>query len=173
MFKYAVHSRWSNFGKKYSEDLAAAQPSRDSVRDRAGTRTTTSTLSISMVMVWLPRIFCLSPSSLSMARATTAQKARQNNLQKAQNSHKVTVEEVPDEGDLSQSTSELENDFLHDHDHFHFEPDDDDNWDLNLGIELPDLDCDNISEEQQETDLDKEIVLTPEITEEGELDAFS
>ncbi|KAJ7780079.1 hypothetical protein DFH07DRAFT_765386 [Mycena maculata] len=48
-------------------------------------------------MAWLPRIFCLSPSSLSVARATKAQKARQNNLQKARNSHKVTVEEVPDE----------------------------------------------------------------------------
>ncbi|KAJ7752453.1 hypothetical protein DFH07DRAFT_774392 [Mycena maculata] len=43
----------------------------------------------SIVMAWLPRIFCLSPSSLSMAGATKAQKARQNNLHKARNSIKL------------------------------------------------------------------------------------
>ncbi|KAJ7773743.1 hypothetical protein DFH07DRAFT_767684 [Mycena maculata] len=44
MFKYAFHSRWSNFREKCSEDLAEAQPPRDSLRDRAGTQTATSTL---------------------------------------------------------------------------------------------------------------------------------
>ncbi|KAJ7350929.1 hypothetical protein DFH08DRAFT_806902 [Mycena albidolilacea] len=54
-----------------------------------------------------------------MAKATKSHKARQNNLQKAQNSLKATVEEVPDEGDT----------------------DNEDNWDLDLGNELPDMDC--------------------------------
>ncbi|KAJ7498371.1 hypothetical protein B0H11DRAFT_2381653 [Mycena galericulata] len=69
--------------------------------------------------------------------------------------------------------SEPENDIPHDHDHLHSATDNDDNWELNLGDELPDLDCDNISEELQETDLDEEIVLAPKITEESELDEFS
>ncbi|KAF7330951.1 hypothetical protein MVEN_02435000 [Mycena venus] len=110
-----------------------------------------------------------------MARGTKALKARQKNLQKARNSQKATVEEVPDEGDSEHLTLDSENESLHGNhnDHFHSAADNEDNWDLNLGNELPDVDCDDILEEDQEPDLDEEIVVAPEITEETELDAFS
>ncbi|KAJ7478816.1 hypothetical protein B0H11DRAFT_2233962 [Mycena galericulata] len=111
-----------------------------------------------------------------MARGTKAQKARQNNLQIARNSLKVTVEEVPDEGNIPHQTSESENNSLHNddcNDHFHSAADNDDSWDLDLSNKLPDVDCDDIPEGTQEPDLDEEIVVAPEITEESELDAFS
>lgn len=113
-----------------------------------------------------------SSSSLSMPRNTRAYKGRQSNLEKARNSQKVTMEEVPDEDDILHSISESENEVLHS---IHLDPaeDSDDNWELNLGNELPDIDCDNIPEGPEEPDLDEEIVAAPEITEESELDAFS
>ncbi|KAF8144988.1 hypothetical protein K438DRAFT_1872794 [Mycena galopus ATCC 62051] len=113
-----------------------------------------------------------------MPKMSKAQKARQNNLQKARDTHKATVEEVPDEGDIAQQTSDSEYDTLHTN-HFNdpFYPESDslneDNWDLDLGNELPDIDCDNISDGPQELDLDEEIVVAPEITEETALDEFS
>ncbi|KAJ7795402.1 hypothetical protein B0H14DRAFT_3888225 [Mycena olivaceomarginata] len=111
-----------------------------------------------------------------MARATKSRKARQNNLQKARNSQKATVEEVPDEGDSEHLTSDSDNNSLHNdyfHNHSHSAVDNEDSWDLDLGNELPDMDCDDILEAEQEPDLDEEIVVAPEITEEKELDAFS
>ncbi|KAJ7214615.1 hypothetical protein C8J57DRAFT_1255725 [Mycena rebaudengoi] len=107
---------------------------------------------------------------------TKANKARQNNLQKAQHSLKVTVEEVADKGDIVHPSSDSENDALHSdhcHNHFHSAADNDDSWDLNLGNELPDVECDDIPVWPAEPDLDEEIVMAPEITEEKELDAFS
>ncbi|KAJ7937600.1 hypothetical protein B0H13DRAFT_1852572 [Mycena leptocephala] len=92
-----------------------------------------------------------------------ANKARQNNLQKARNLLKVTVEEVPDEGDIVHQSSDSESDSLHS----------DNSWDLDLGNELPDVDCDDIPVGLPDPDLDQEIVVAPEITEEKELDAFS
>jgi hypothetical protein len=86
------------------------------------------------------------------------------------------VEEVPDEGDSEHLTSDSDNNSLHDdyfHDHSHSAADNEDSWDLDLGNELPDMDCDDILEAEQEPDLDEEIVVAPEITEEKELDAFS
>jgi hypothetical protein len=85
------------------------------------------------------------------------------------------VEEVPDEGDSEHLTSDSNNNSLHNdyfHDHSHSAANNEDSWDLDLGNELPDMDCDDILEEQ-EPDLDEEIVVAPEITEEKELDAFS
>ncbi|KAJ7463071.1 hypothetical protein B0H11DRAFT_1923008 [Mycena galericulata] len=98
-----------------------------------------------------------------MARGTKAQKARQNNLQKARNSLKVTVEEVPDEGNIPHQTSESENNSLHNddcNDHFHSAADNDDSWDLDLSNKLPDVDCDDIPEGTQEPDLDEEIFFS-------------
>ncbi|KAJ7795489.1 hypothetical protein B0H14DRAFT_3554064 [Mycena olivaceomarginata] len=114
-------------------------------------------------------LLCSSPhpsAAIDMPKASKAGRARQNNLQKAR---KATVEDVPDEDDIRQTS---ENNTKHDfHDHFHSELDDDDNWDFNLGNELPDLDCEDISE--QELDLDEEIIVAPEITDKTELEAFS
>ncbi|KAJ7705851.1 hypothetical protein B0H14DRAFT_2647194 [Mycena olivaceomarginata] len=73
-------------------------------------------------------------------------------------------------------TSDSENNSLHSnylHDHYHSAADNEDSWDLDIGNELPDMDCDDILEAEQEPDLDKEIVVAPEITAEKELDAFS
>jgi len=115
---------------------------------------------------------------LNMPKGSKALKARQNNLHKARNSQKATVEEVPDEGNNTHLTSEYQNNALHS-DHFHddFHPESeanyDDNWDLDLGNDLPDIDCDNIPEGPQEPDLDEEIIVAPEITEEIALDEFS
>ncbi|KAF8211186.1 hypothetical protein K438DRAFT_1806851 [Mycena galopus ATCC 62051] len=138
--------------------------------------------------MWCPHGLCMAlctlcsplhPSSVAnMPKMSKAQKARQNNLQKARDTHKATVEEVPDEGDIAQQTSDSEYDTLHTN-HFNdpFYPESDspneDNWDLDLGNELPDIDCDNISDGPQELDLDEEIVVAPEITEETALDEFS
>ncbi|KAF8197749.1 hypothetical protein K438DRAFT_2016496 [Mycena galopus ATCC 62051] len=113
-----------------------------------------------------------------MPKMSKAQKARQNNLQKARDSHKATVEEVPDEGDIVQQTLDNEYATLHSN-HFNepfypeSDPPNDDNWDLDLGNELPDIDCNNISDGPQEPDQDEEIVVAPEITEETALDEFS
>ncbi|KAJ7237080.1 hypothetical protein C8J57DRAFT_1529611 [Mycena rebaudengoi] len=122
-------------------------------------------------------ILCSLLHSSSMAR-TKAQKARQNNLQKARNSLKVTVdsEEVSEEGDIGHLNLDSENSLLHSdrfNNHYQSAADNDDSWDLNLGHELPDVDCDDLPEGPQEPDLDEEIVVAPEITEEKELDAFS
>ncbi|KAJ7869644.1 hypothetical protein B0H13DRAFT_2557516 [Mycena leptocephala] len=111
-----------------------------------------------------------------MPRGSKARKARQNNLLKARSSLKTTVEEVPDEGDIEHLSSDSDNNSLHsDHfnDHPHSTEDSNESWDFNLGNELPDVDCDDIPEDSQEPDLDEEVVVAPEITEENELDAFS
>ena len=116
-----------------------------------------------------------------MPKGSKALKARQNNLQKARHSRRASVEEVPDEadeGNIAHLTSEHQNNALHS-DHFHdqmhpeSEVSNDDNWELNLGNELPDIDCYNIPEGPEEPDLDEEIVVAPEITEETALDEFS
>jgi hypothetical protein len=48
--------------------------------------------------------------------------------------------------------------------------DNEDSWDFDLGNELAYMDCDEILEAEQEPDLDEEIVVAPEITEEKELE---
>ncbi|KAJ6476600.1 hypothetical protein DFH09DRAFT_1108821 [Mycena vulgaris] len=62
----------------------------------------------------------------------------------------------------------------HSHDHIHTHPDRDDSetWDFDLGNELPDSDCDGLLPDQG-PDLDEEIILAPEISDEKELDIFS
>ncbi|KAJ6496130.1 hypothetical protein C8R45DRAFT_926645 [Mycena sanguinolenta] len=108
-----------------------------------------------------------------MPRVSKAQKARENNLKKAR---KDTVEEVPDEDDFGQLPEDNfqqnteSSSHLHPGVGEHFQSDDD-SWDFDLGNELPDLECEDIPE--QDLDLDEEIVTAPEITDENELEAFS
>jgi hypothetical protein len=112
-----------------------------------------------------------------MPRGSKQQKARQNNLQKARNAYRATVEEVSDE-DVDHQTSDTESNIQsqpdnHCNDHLHSTEGSGSSWDIDLGNELPDIDCENIFTETQEPDLDEEIVVAPEISEESELDAFS
>ncbi|KAJ7793374.1 hypothetical protein B0H14DRAFT_3159677 [Mycena olivaceomarginata] len=100
-----------------------------------------------------------------MPRGTNHKKARQNNLRKARDSHKVTVEEVPDEDDPYQ-TSDLDQALL-----FQLPPPT--TWDLNLGNELPDLDCEESALGDLQPELDDEIVEAPEIADETELQKFA
>ncbi|KAJ7610688.1 hypothetical protein B0H17DRAFT_1153599 [Mycena rosella] len=111
-----------------------------------------------------------------MPGTSKARKARQENARKATESRKSRVEEVPDEGDAvpqaaptaTQTHTNHSADHLHNHDH----ADPDDSWDFDLGNELPDIECDGGSAED-DSDLDEEIISAPEISDESELDAFS
>ncbi|KAJ7888975.1 hypothetical protein B0H13DRAFT_1888187 [Mycena leptocephala] len=112
-----------------------------------------------------------------MPRGSKKQKARQNNFQKARNAYRPTVEEVSDE-DVDHQTSDTGSNIHsqpdnHCNDHLHSTEGSDSSWDIDLGNELPDVDCEDISTETQEPDLDEEIIVAPEISEESELDAFS
>ncbi|KAJ7677313.1 hypothetical protein B0H17DRAFT_1139675 [Mycena rosella] len=112
-----------------------------------------------------------------MPRISNAKKTRQKNAKKATESCKVTIEEVPDEGDTTASRFSA----APPHDHanpiqtYHSHPSeppdaeaDPTDWDFDLGNELPDIDCGD-----QCPDLDEEIISAPEISNEGELDAFT
>ncbi|KAJ7321280.1 hypothetical protein DFH08DRAFT_818648 [Mycena albidolilacea] len=133
-------SSLSIFEDVCSAGMAAAQPPGYRTDDRPAIQPAHAMpLSHGYHMVF--SLLCSSPhpsAAIGMPKASKAHKARQNNLKKA---CKATVEEVPDEDDIRQTS---ENNTQHSddlHDHFHSELDDDDNWDFNLGNELPDLDC--------------------------------
>ncbi|KAJ7805084.1 hypothetical protein B0H14DRAFT_2611741 [Mycena olivaceomarginata] len=113
-----------------------------------------------------------------MPRGTNHKKARQNNLRKARDSHKVTVEEVPDEDDPYQtsdfgSSTSFPAAATHCDDHSHSDLDTEQTWDLNLGNELPDLDCEESALGDLQPELDDEIVEAPEIADETELQKFA
>lgn len=106
-----------------------------------------------------------------MPGISKAKRARQQNGRKGGQSRKVSVEEVPDEGDPVPAPEPCSISHLS-HDH-HTHPDDDsDGWDFDLGNELPDIDCDELSPDHG-PDLDEEIISAPEISDETELDVFS
>ncbi|KAJ7631805.1 hypothetical protein B0H17DRAFT_1217719 [Mycena rosella] len=108
-----------------------------------------------------------------MPGTSKARKARQENARKATESRKSRVEEVPDEGDAvpqaaptaTQTHTNHSADHLHNHDH----ADPEDSWDFDLGNELPDIECDGGSAED-DSDLDEEIISAPEISNESELE---
>ncbi|KAJ7660880.1 hypothetical protein DFH06DRAFT_1296923 [Mycena polygramma] len=116
---------------------------------------------------------------LAMGRRTNHQKARMSSLQKARESRKPTVEEVPDEDDPVHPVSDSETASHHgDHLHHHetspvSDSEAGDSWEFDFGDDFPDLDCDDMSDHGQEPDLDEEIIAAPEITDEVELDSFS
>ncbi|KAJ7865343.1 hypothetical protein B0H14DRAFT_3133442 [Mycena olivaceomarginata] len=124
----------------------------------SSTRTSTSRNSWAYVMLPLP-----------LANALKAAEAR-----------RTTVEEVPDEGDsISSHADEATGISCNDrgcsdssHLHSHSDAAEANDWDFDLGNELPDADCDVI-EDSVDLDLDREIVLAPEISDEAELDTFS
>ncbi|KAJ7882332.1 hypothetical protein B0H13DRAFT_2539445 [Mycena leptocephala] len=110
-----------------------------------------------------------------MPRASNKQKARQSNLQKARQVRNPMVEEVPDEEpDVRAASEDIYAENCPCPAHSHPAGDDDNSWeDFDLGNEFPDLDCDDMLAGPQEPDLDEEVVMAPEISDEQELDEFS
>ncbi|KAJ7116133.1 hypothetical protein C8R43DRAFT_1137998 [Mycena crocata] len=120
-----------------------------------------------------------------MPRTSNTKKARQENARKATESRKVHMEEVPDEGDPPAAQTPPSVPVGHDHTHSHHHDgshshhphnsnpgEGEHDWDFDLGNELPDIDCEQFFPEE-EPDLDEEIVMAPEISDETSLDAFS
>jgi hypothetical protein len=115
-----------------------------------------------------------------MGRKSKSKQSRQANALKAAAARRTTVEEVPDEGDsISSHADEATGISCNDrgcsdssHLHSHSDAAEANDWDFDLGNELPDADCDAI-EDSVDLDLDREIVLAPEISDEAELDTFS
>ncbi|KAJ7820398.1 hypothetical protein B0H14DRAFT_2599996 [Mycena olivaceomarginata] len=118
-----------------------------------------------------------------MPRSSNHAKSRQNNLQKARQSRKTTVEEVPDENDSHQNSDTESNIYSQPNVHCsdrcskHSPPPPDldtgETWDLDFGNELPDLDCEDQAAGDLEPEMDDEVVEAPEISEENELKKFA
>ncbi|KAJ6553649.1 hypothetical protein B0H10DRAFT_2241965 [Mycena sp. CBHHK59/15] len=120
-----------------------------------------------------------------MARPSKRTTQLRANAQKATQSRKVTIEEVPDEESVADHTTchashshapSGNSDTLNcDSPHFPHSPIDSDageNWDFDFGNELPDLDCDDLTGDR-ELDLDEEVVEAPEFVDETALQSFA
>ncbi|KAJ7745034.1 hypothetical protein B0H14DRAFT_3606592 [Mycena olivaceomarginata] len=132
------------------------------------------------VPVFIPHL----PSEIHKCQRSSSNhtKSRQNNLQKARQSRKTTVE-VPDEDDSHQNSDTESNIYSQPNVHCsdrcseHSPPPPDldtgETWDLDFGNELPDLDCEDPAAGDLEPEMDDEVVEAPEISEENELKKFA
>jgi hypothetical protein len=126
------------------------------------------------------RPFYTIQSLAKMPQPSKQKKSRQINAQKAFQARQATFKVVSDADPPfshprgSPAASEPTSSHVQTcSGHPHQLHDGDDIWDFDLGDELPDLDCDNLLAGSQEADLDEEIVVAPEISDEKDLDVFS
>ncbi|KAJ7211808.1 hypothetical protein C8J57DRAFT_1256696 [Mycena rebaudengoi] len=119
-----------------------------------------------------------------MPRTTKRTQTLRKNAQKATQARKSTIKELHDKdcdhGDPVSATGSMHpHNTSHSHPEHHYptsaptDIDSGDTWDFDLGNELPDLDCEDPRPEDPEPDLDDEVVVSPEVSDETELAVFS